>query len=75
MWFFVRMVLFVYWYLNLKKEFVMKKIIETLMAIWNMVCPKSRWANLVYAILGVAVANYDNIEQFVKALLQLLKAQ
>jgi hypothetical protein len=53
----------------------MKKIFESLMAIFYVICPKSRWANLVYAILGLAVANYDNISQFVQALLQLLKAQ
>jgi hypothetical protein len=58
--------------LNLKK---MKKILETLTTIFNFVCPKSRWGNLVYGILGLAVANYDNIEGFVKAVLALFKAQ
>jgi hypothetical protein len=53
----------------------MKKIIESLMSIWNFICPKSRWGNLIYALLGVAVANYDNVEEFIKALLQVINAQ
>jgi hypothetical protein len=73
MWYFVKMELFVYWYVNLKKERIMKKLIEALYSVAKFICPKSRWGNLIYALLGAIVANYDNVESFIKAIIVIIK--
>ena len=49
------------------------KIGEATLSILQALCPKSRWGNAVYFVVGVAIANGDNIISFVNHLLSLLR--
>lgn len=44
------------------------KFFKTLLELLKALCPKSRWGNVVYLILGFASGNIDVIISFIKSL-------
>jgi hypothetical protein len=50
-----------------------KTIANTVMLILKKLCPESRWANVIYLALGYAIANSDNISEFISQVIALFK--
>lgn len=51
----------------------MKTFLELMKKVVKIVFPNTKWANIVYLILGVAIAQFDQIEIIIKALLACFK--
>lgn len=47
----------------------MKSFLELMKKLIKIVFPDSKWANIVYLVLGVLVAQFDQIDALVKAIL------
>lgn len=50
----------------------MKKLLKAIRLILKTLWPKSRWANLVYLILGFVVAHFADIKDLIEAIKELL---
>lgn len=46
----------------------MKVVLNALLEVIKVVCPKSRWGNVIYLILGFGLANFDSIAELFKAI-------
>ena len=46
---------------------------NALLGLLKAICPKSRWGNIIYLVVGYAVANGDQIEQLLNQIVALFK--
>jgi hypothetical protein len=51
----------------------MKTILSAMQTIIKVVFPDSKWANIVYLILGIIISQFDSIESIVKAIMGVFK--
>lgn len=51
----------------------MKAFLELMKKVVKIVFPDSKWANIVYLLLGVGVAQFDEIEALIKAIMACFK--
>lgn len=50
----------------------MKKILELILKIARRIFPKSRFANIVYLIIGYFLANWTDLEELLNSVIELL---
>lgn len=65
--------MFVYSRNRLKKNKKMKAFLELMKKVVKIVFPDSKWANIAYMLLGVVIAQFDQIEDLIKAILTCFK--
>ena len=46
----------------------MKVILQAVLDVAKKLFPKSRWGNVIYLVIGFAIANYDSIAELFQAL-------
>lgn len=58
---------------NIKKNVVIKQILQMAQKVIKIIFPKSRWGNVLYLCVGFLLSYFEPISEFVKALLALFK--
>jgi len=49
----------------------MKVVLTALKTVLNVIWPKSKWANAIYLVLGLIIAQFDTIKEVVQAIIAL----
>jgi len=49
----------------------MKVVLTALKTVLNVIWPKAKWANALYLIIGLVIAQFDAIKEVVQAIMAL----
>ena len=52
---------------------IMRVILNATLTVYKLVMPKTRWANIVYLVLGYLLSQWDTLEKVVTELINLVQ--
>jgi hypothetical protein len=58
---------------SIKKNVVIKQVLQMAQKVIKIIFPKSRWGNVLYLVIGFLLSYYEPISEFIQALLALFK--